>query len=361
MFCSRSLAGVLIAAAALAVSVPSAFADAPSTAGGVSFGHGEVKTCTTDYQAGNQGQYGAWGAYVDGCTVKVKCYFRAGCTVGGRGLIQDEEFNGRRVTLNSRLRLLDAGGRTTKKRWDQSCDGSNSCTAGHVDALLPYLDVASVQCNGVHDGQGGRAKVTCTIQVTDGYEFIGLRGSKAVQKCPDADTPVDQISDQSAEAALLCLTNYQRRVAGLPGLIYNPNLGNAAHDEAADAVATPWWENGADWHTNPFTGTTPADRIVAAGYCPEAKDRNLGRPENVYTAYSYGEGATAPTPRAAVHWWMTHHIADGISPEQNGHRMAILNPDATEMGNGVVLGTGVPNVTADKAGTFVQTFGACVS
>ena len=356
----RMLAGLLPALAILAAAAPSAHADVASTPGGFDLGGGDLKTCTTGPAGGVQGQNGAWGAFVDGCTVRVRCSFAEGCTVGGRGVIQDEAFGGRRVTLNARLRLLDRRGRITQKRWDNSCDGRNFCVAGLVDRYLPKGDVASVQCNGVHEAAAGSARVTCLIQATRGYEFTALRGGTA-QRCPDADTPVTQLSQHAAEMAVLCVTNYQRRGAGLPGLTYNQALTNAAAGHATDAVNAPeqWW-TGNDAHHNPFTNTDPPDRIAAAGYCPAAKYLDLGRPENAYTSGSSGNYPVA-TPRDAVRWWMTHHIAEGRPASENGHRAAILNPAAMEIGNGVVIGEAMKDVTADTGGTFVQTFGTCIS
>jgi uncharacterized protein YkwD len=341
----------LLAITTLAAAAPSAFADAPSTPGGTNYGHGEVKSCTTAYQAGVAGRYGAWGRYVDGCTVKVKCYFAEGCTVGGRGVINDDRFDGLRVTLNSRLRILDSYGRKVLRRWDRSCDSSNFCSAGHIDADLPKGNVASVQCNGVHQLNTDPARVSCQIFVS--------RGSLS-RECPDADTPVNALSDQAAEASVLCLTNRERRAANLPGLIYNRSLSDAAGAHAADAVAAPWW-TGNNAHDNPYTGTRPADRIVASGYCPAPKYLGLERPENAFTGGAWGQGAAAPTPRKAVQWWMNHHIEDGFPAEQNGHRMAILNPTAVEIGNGVVNGDARPNSGSEVGGTFVQDFGNCVN
>jgi uncharacterized protein YkwD len=371
MFATRTTISLILATATLAVGAQPALADAPSTPGGDDYGFGEVKTCTTNYQPGKRGN-GAWGNLVDGCTVRVRCYFKEGCTVGGRGTIQDETFAGRRVTLNSRLRVLDSRGQTTQRRWDRSCDSRNFCVAGNLSTGLRAEAVASVQCNGVHEPAAGNARVTCLIHVNRGYPAKALRGAKQVPNpCPDADTPIDRLSDQAAEAAVLCVTNRQRAAAGLPGLSYNRKLADSARGHAADAAAIRWWDSTDPGrfeqdsphnpHRNPATGTQPTDRIDAAGYCPNAKYRGGVRPENAYTAWSWGQGATAPTARQAVTSWMTHHIADGIPAEQNGHRAAILDPNTLEMGAGVVLGTADPSVTADKGGTFIENFGTCVN
>jgi uncharacterized protein YkwD len=371
MFTARKTITLLLAAASLAAAAPAALADAPSTPGADDYGFGETKTCTTAYQPGRPTK-GAWGDLVDGCTVKVRCRFKEGCTVGGRGTIRYEAFGGHRVTLNSRLRVLDSSGRTTQRRWDRSCDSRDFCVAGNLDSGLARGAVASVQCNGVREPAGAAARVTCLVHLNRGYAGKVLRGSKRIPNaCPDADTPVDRISGQAAEAAVLCVVNRQRAGAGLPGLSYNRNLADAARGHATDSAATRWWDSTDpgrfapdsphNAHRNPATGTQPTDRINASGYCPAGGQRGAVRPENAYTASSWGQGATAPTARQAVTWWMTHHIADGFPVEQNGHRAAILDPATLEIGAGVVLGTADPSVTADKGGTFIANFGTCVN
>ena len=137
-----------------AAGVQPALADVAATPDDVNYGYGEVKTCTTPYHPGIAGVGGAWGAYVDGCTVKVRCMFKEGCTVGGRGTIHDEVFAGSRVTLNSRLRVLDTSGTKTVQRFDNSCDGKDHCSAGNLDFGLTDQALASVQCNGVSSTRG---------------------------------------------------------------------------------------------------------------------------------------------------------------------------------------------------------------
>ena len=165
-----------------------------------------------------------------------------------------------------------------------------------------------------------------------------------------ADTPVDQLAQPDAEAAVLCLTNNERDANGLAPLSASDVLAGAARGHADDAVAIKWWVDGADPHTNPQTGSQPADRISAAGYCPNPQYWRVA--ENTFWAYQTGDGASAPTPRDAVSWWMG-------SP---GHRANILDPDLTELGVGVVPDTAAP-VDGDPiaAGTFVEDFGTCVN
>jgi uncharacterized protein YkwD len=165
-----------------------------------------------------------------------------------------------------------------------------------------------------------------------------------------ADTPVDQLAQPDAEAAVLCLTNNERDANGLAPLSPSDVLAGAARGHADDAVAIKWWVDGADPHTNPQTGSQPADRISAAGYCPNPQSWRVA--ENAFWAYQTGDAASAPTPRDAVTWWMG-------SP---GHRANILDPGLTELGVGVVPDTAAP-VDGDPiaSGTFVADFGTCVN
>ena len=191
------------------------------------------------------------------------------------------------------------------------------------------------------------------LVATATISMVGLGGTLAstaqADACADADTPVDQLTQDTAEASVVCLVN-QERVAANPALgqlTQNDALTSAARGHANDAVAIKWW-NDSDPHVNPITGSTPGDRITAAGYCPNPISWYYG--ENAYWGYSYGTGAAAPTPRAAVSWWMN-------SP---GHRANILSPNYTDIGMGIVVGTAAP-VTADAAATFVQDFGSCTN
>jgi uncharacterized protein YkwD len=179
---------------------------------------------------------------------------------------------------------------------------------------------------------------------------IGASASAvAAGPCDNADIPVDQLTQDAAEGAVLCLTNEERIASGLSELTLNAELTSSARGHAEAAVTLKWWAPGADSHTNPETGSTPADRTVAAGFC-QATPGAWSVYENTFWGYSWGDGAVAPTPRAAVAWWMS-------SP---GHQENILRPDMTELGVGIVLDTAEPVVEAPvAAGTFVQNFGTC--
>jgi uncharacterized protein YkwD len=155
-----------------------------------------------------------------------------------------------------------------------------------------------------------------------------------------ADAPVKNIAVADAEKAVFCLTNDERTSRGLPAYSLSSLLGRTARAHADDAVARKWWNDGADPHTNP-DGKTPADRVRAAGYCPNGSWRVH---ENVY----WGWGSPLQTARDAVRWWMG-------SP---GHRANILDAGLREIGVGVAKGAPRPGTYPDAA-VFVQNFAVC--
>ncbi|PWK61754.1 alpha-tubulin suppressor-like RCC1 family protein [Aminobacter sp. AP02] len=171
--------------------------------------------------------------------------------------------------------------------------------------------------------------------------------------CANANTPARLLTQNAAEASVLCLINEERAANGSPPLTLNLRLRAAARQHANDARTLKWWAgNGPKVHVNPVTGSKPQDRIKDAGYCPE--EPNCPMNENAYAAWYQGgpEFQTGTTPQAAVTWWMN-------SP---GHRDTLLDPDYNETGVAVVLGvaeTGTGADNADGGGIFVQTFGGC--
>jgi uncharacterized protein YkwD len=99
------------------------------------------------------------------------------------------------------------------------------------------------------------------------------------------------------------LINSARTQAGLPALAVNPVLAAAAQGHSIDMAC-----HGLTSHTG-SDGSSPHDRIVAAGYIPSFSAEII-----------YGSGY----PQTAVDWWMSDQI----------HRDTILNANITEMGVG---------------------------
>ncbi|GAY11851.1 CAP domain-containing protein [Pseudonocardia sp. N23] len=169
--------------------------------------------------------------------------------------------------------------------------------------------------------------------------------------CPDADTPVNELTAAQAEAAVLCLVNEHRSDAGVRALTMNLTLRRVAREHATAAVRIKWWAGGGPIiHTNPETGRNEQDRIHRSGYCPA--DHSVAVNENGYAGWYQGATPVGISPREAVDWWMG----------SDGHRKTMLSPDYTETGIGIALGTssvGDGSEAADGAATFVQDFGGC--
>jgi len=99
------------------------------------------------------------------------------------------------------------------------------------------------------------------------------------------------------------LINSARTQNGLPALSINAQLTAAAQGHSIDMACFGFLgHNGSD-------GSTPYQRIVAAGYAPSYSEEII-----------YGGGY----PQTAFDWWMNDQI----------HRDAILNPNMIEMGVG---------------------------
>jgi len=114
------------------------------------------------------------------------------------------------------------------------------------------------------------------------------------------DTPVQQIVE---------LINLERANEGLPPLAVDVRLAAAAQAHSEDMAATATMS-----HTG-STGSSPADRVTAAGY--------------PYTALGENVAAGQPTAEDAVDDWMN-------SP---GHRAAILNTAFEHLGVGLAYAT----------------------
>ena len=165
----RKTISSLLAVAALAVAAQPAAADDPSaTTTTWNYGSGVMSTCETPSRAGVLGQYGAWGYFVDGCTVRLTCpaHLRV-CAARAESRIVSEPARGQRVTLNSRLRAFSSSGNVIWYR-DVSCDNANWCRTEDL-VHIRGGESASVQCNGVRQPGHNRATVACTLNLENLY------------------------------------------------------------------------------------------------------------------------------------------------------------------------------------------------
>ena len=111
-------------------------------------------------------QYGAWGYFVDGCTVgPLSCPSPRGCSATMRTSIGLLRSRGDRVTQNARIRRFTYDGALLG--WsDKSCAGINTCANDDTQFLAPGQS-ATVQCNGVYEGLYGvdEAVNLCRLEI----------------------------------------------------------------------------------------------------------------------------------------------------------------------------------------------------
>ena len=168
-----TLAAVAAAAAAFGTVAGPASADDPNVtyAYGYSPGVFHAYSCATTFKSGAFGQYGAWGNFIDGCTVKLTCPYNTGlfqtkyCDVSGYSFIDTYYHRGDRVTMNARIRRFDTDGNVYS--WsDRSCSGADRCEVTDASVIYPGHS-ASVQCNGVRAAlAGNRAKDYCSVKLS---------------------------------------------------------------------------------------------------------------------------------------------------------------------------------------------------
>ncbi|HEY3189809.1 MAG TPA: hypothetical protein VGJ70_20130 [Solirubrobacteraceae bacterium] len=167
----RKILTTLLAVTALGAMAQSALADDPGAHYGDSSGDNMIgRQCETDFKDGVQGQYGAWGNYVDGCTVVLQCPAGRTCVAEAQGWMQtntwDDDGVGDRVTMNSRLSVRSAWfPYRTVWRHDVSCEGAELCIAPDTTTLTGGQR-AQIQCNGVRESiPGHTAQATCVLRL----------------------------------------------------------------------------------------------------------------------------------------------------------------------------------------------------
>jgi hypothetical protein len=162
----RKTIAMLFALAGLAASAQPALADNPAaTTTNWDYGNGVVSSCTTPDARGDFGAFGAWGFYIDGCTVRLTCPAHLSvCAAKAESRINTRINRGQRVTLNSRMRAFSRG--TEQEFWhrDVSCDKTDWCSTEDL-VYIRGGESASVQCNGVRESADNRAMVDCTLDL----------------------------------------------------------------------------------------------------------------------------------------------------------------------------------------------------
>jgi len=184
-----TLATAVVAALSLGAA-SSASADDPNVtySSGGTPGFSYTYGCATQYKSGVFGQYGAWGSFIDGCTVKLSCPVNTGlmavqrCDVSGYSFIETYYYRGERVTMNARIRRFEAGGRVYG--WsDRSCDLPNRCEVNDSSVIAPGQS-ASVQCNGVRAATvGNSARAYCSVKLS--YRGLDSKSQQGSGECTD--------------------------------------------------------------------------------------------------------------------------------------------------------------------------------
>lgn len=116
------------------------------------------------------------------------------------------------------------------------------------------------------------------------------------------------INASAYEQQVLSLTNAQRTANGCPALTWNSALGSVARAHSQDMAAKNYFDH------NTLNGTTPAQRLTAAGYTYRQMAENIA--------------AGQATPAAVMSSWMG----------SAGHKANILNCALTELGVGYATG-----------------------
>ena len=172
-------------------------------------------------------------------------------------------------------------------------------------------------------------------------------------QCANADTPITQANLAMGEDAIACLTNLERKKAGLAPLTINATLRGIARAHSQDMIARRFFS-----HVNP-DGKTPCDRILAAGY-PTKCFFDAATGQNLCWTGRCGENIAwnaAATPNKIMYdpqyGWMTHPGPDGTLAT-NEHRKAILDPQFKDLGVGAAAG----NPQDGQGATVTENFGS---
>jgi uncharacterized protein YkwD len=168
----------------------------------------------------------------------------------------------------------------------------------HIDA---NVELAEAGTYGLEIMGYGKSGPTVLVNVPI---YAGTVESFAV---PETRPPAPEVGDaEHAEPRLFELTNEARRRAGVPRLALDPALHEVALQHSLDMV-----QNNFQGHISPSTGG-PADRVRRAGIQASIVGENLGSGTNLESIHEGLLGSPA-------------------------HRAALLRPDFTHLGIGVVL------------------------
>jgi hypothetical protein len=169
-----TIAALAATAAAMLATAGSAAADVPNAKVQTFQSPGQAyQVCDTPYSYGVAGQYGAWGDYIDGCTVRLTCPAanpRPCLAISDSSITSLYFGRDSRVTQNARLRVFPNATSGSATWWrDRSCAGSFSyCESADHISIAPGQS-ASTQCNGVREHYTGAPQATNACYITMRY------------------------------------------------------------------------------------------------------------------------------------------------------------------------------------------------
>ena len=155
--------------------------------------------------------------------------------------------------------------------------------------------------------------------------------AQAKADCAGADVRPTAENLPEVRGAVLCLLNQERTKRGLGKLRSNAKLRRAAERHSRSMSQRDYFS-----HVSP-TGTTPIERVKAAGYLTGASSWTVG--ENI----AWGEQKLS-TPGEILESWMA-------SP---GHKANILNRRFRHVGIGVAIGA---PLSGAGGATYTTAFG----
>jgi uncharacterized protein YkwD len=149
--------------------------------------------------------------------------------------------------------------------------------------------------------------------------------------CANADIRPSSENLREVRGAVLCLLNQERASRGLHKLRSNAKLRRAAERHSRNMNQNNFFD-----HVSP-AGTTPLERVKAAGYLTGASSYTVG--ENI----GWGEQRLS-TPREMMNAWMN----------SASHKANIVNRSFRHVGIGVSLGAPMAGGTG---ATYTTAFG----
>ncbi len=130
------------------------------------------RSCTTPGSLGAPFVYGAWGDYIDGCTVRLTCPRSNArpCSVSMNAyIVSNVGSTGRRGKVTQNARLTTYSPVSAAPAWwqDRSCAGDNGFCQNFYAATIQSGQTSTVRCNGVREHFAGAATVgnTCEIRL----------------------------------------------------------------------------------------------------------------------------------------------------------------------------------------------------